>query len=99
MLPLRGVHADPFTDAYVCVIGKSVSDLIIYDEREFIDFDYINYLDRICELISANQKCDCKGLLYATVFSCFASSFREMDESDRKSMYEVMPPLVHRAVA
>ncbi len=92
-------HADPDTDAYICIIGKSVSDLIIYDEREFIDFDYINYLDRISDLIDSNQKCDCKGLLYATAFSCFALSFKEMDESERKSMYEIMPPLVHRAVA
>jgi hypothetical protein len=92
-------HIDPDTDAYICIIGKSAADLIIYDEREFIEFDYVSYLDRISDLIDSSQKCDCKGLLYATAFSCFAQSFREMDESDRKSMYDVMPPLVHRAVA
>ncbi len=86
-------------DAYVCIISKSVSDLIIADERDFVDFDYLSHIDRVCEALDERLECNCKGFVYLTVFTCFMSSYLAMEESDKEQCEEVIPNLVQRIVA
>ncbi len=87
------------TDAYVCIIANSVSDLIIADELEFIDFDYTDHMDRICEALDEKLGCSCKGFVYMTLFTCFMSSYLGMEEEQRNLCAEVVANLVQRTVA
>ena len=86
-------------DAYVCIISKSVSDLIIADEREFVDFDYLSHIDRVCEALDEHLECNCKGFVYLTVFTCFMSSYLGMEEDEKEQCGEIIPNLVQRTVA
>ena len=86
-------------DAYVCIISKSVSDLIIADEREFVDFDYLSHIDRVCEALDEHLECNCKGFVYLTVFTCFMSSYIGMVEDEKEQCGEIIPNLVQRTVA
>ncbi|MBR2092513.1 MAG: hypothetical protein IJ904_00420, partial [Candidatus Methanomethylophilaceae archaeon] len=86
-------------DAYVCIISKSVSDLIIADEREFVDFDYLSHIDRVCEALDVHLECNCKGFVYLTVFTCFMSSYLGMEEDEKEQCGEIIPNLVQRTVA
>ncbi len=86
-------------DAYVCIISKSVSDLIIADEREFVDFDYLSHIDRVCEALDERLECNCKGFVYLTVFTCFMSSYLGMEEDEKEQCGEIIPNLVQRTVA
>ena len=86
-------------DAYVCIISKSVSDLIIADEREFVDFDYLSHIDRVCETLDEHLECNCKGFVYLTVFTCFMSSYLGMEEDEKEQCGEIIPNLVQRTVA
>jgi hypothetical protein len=86
-------------DAYVCIISKSVSDLIIADEREFVDFDYLIHIDRVCETLDEHLECNCKGFVYLTVFTCFMSSYLGMEEDEKEQCGEIIPNLVQRTVA
>ena len=86
-------------DAYVCIISKSVSDLIIADEREFVDFDYLSHIDRVCETLDEHLECNCKGFVYLTVFTCFMSSYLGMEEDKKEQCGEIIPNLVQRTVA
>ncbi len=86
-------------DAYVCIISKSVSDLIIADEREFVDFDYLSHIDRVCEALDERLECNCKGFVYLTVFTCFMSSYFGMEEEEKEQCKEVIPNLAQRTIA
>lgn len=86
-------------DAYVCIISKSVSDLIIADEHEFVDFDYLSHIDRVCEALDEHLECNCKGFVYLTVFTCFMSSYLGMEEDEKEQCGEIIPNLVQRTVA
>jgi hypothetical protein len=86
-------------DSYVCLFSKSVSDLIIADERDFIDFDYLTHIDKVCEALDERLECNCKGFVYLTVFTCFMSSYLGMEESGKNQCKNVVPSLVQRTVA
>ena len=38
-------------DAYVCLMGRSIADLILFKEKEFITFEQIRFIDRVGEIL------------------------------------------------
>ncbi|MBR4225611.1 MAG: hypothetical protein IKR86_02300 [Candidatus Methanomethylophilaceae archaeon] len=93
------MEKSPSMDAYVCIFAKSVSDLIIADERDYVDFDFLTHIDRVCEALDERLECNCKGFVYLTVFTCFMSSYLGMEQEDKEQCSEVIPALVQRTVA
>lgn len=66
-------------DAYVCLIARSISDLLYYKEREFITFDHIKYIDRVGEILDECTGDSCMSVIYYSVFRTFGE---KMDEDN-----------------
>lgn len=90
---------DTNLDAYVVMMARSIASMIIYKEREFIEFNVVGHIDRLCEEIDANTGMSCKAFVYYTIlFNCIDLS-RDMDEEDRKILKDILPNIFRRIVA
>lgn len=84
-------------DAYLCFMAKGITDMILYKEREFIEFNSIAHIDRLAEDIDSSTGMSCKSLLYYTIMCyCIKSA---TGEEEVEQLKDVVPGLFRRAVA
>ena len=87
------------SDAYMCLVSKSVADLLYYKEVEFIEFDHIRYIDSLSEEFDGFLKTPCKFVLYFTIFLDYIHRIRHDDEVDREDLEDVLPDMITRLVS
>ena len=65
-------------DAYVCTMSAMISDHIYYIETEFVNFDYIKYIDRLGEILYDRLKEPCTYVLYLTINRIYRRKLRDL---------------------
>ncbi len=90
---------DTNLDAYVVMMSRSVASMIIYKEREFIEFNVVGHIDRLCDEIDANTGMSCKSFVYYTILTNCIDLSKDMDDDERKILRDVLPNLFRRVVA
>ncbi len=88
-------------DAYICMMSKAVADMILYKEKEFIEFNVQTHVDKMCEDIDACTGMSCKAFVYYTIYrDCLkVSRTEEADEEGTDYFKDVIPVLFRRVVA
>ncbi len=84
-------------DAFVCLMAKTTADLILNDELEFKEFDYIGYVDRMADMLDEKLGCSCKGHLYASVLVDYMDSYEALSDEGKENCAEVAIRLLRRA--
>lgn len=85
-------------DAYACLICSTVADMIYQKESDFVEFDYIRYIDRVSQLFSdvANDKI--KAFIFYTVYVDFVNILTSIDGEKARQMFYVLPSLFRNVV-
>ncbi len=91
---------DPNLDAYVCMMSKAIADMILYKEREFIEFKAISHIDKLCEDIDSCTGMSCKAFVYYSVYlNCLDLSRDTEDEEDVTEFDDIIPLMMKRIIA
>ena len=57
-----------YIDAYIVAVCKRIADLMIMKEREFMEFNPIEYIDAIATEFALKAEVPCKGIFYITIY-------------------------------
>ena len=85
-------------DAYVCLMAESIAKMIYFKEREYIDFDVLKYIDRLCEEADACTGESCKAFFYHTIFMDYRSLMGRAEGSGEETFNDIVPLLFKRIV-
>ncbi len=85
-------------DAYVCSMSKVISDMMYAKEKEYIDFDPIRYIDKLCDEIYEDTKESCKALVYYSVYKNYVNLMDKLQEDGEEVFRDVIPLLFRRIV-
>ncbi len=86
-------------DAYVCLIGRSISDLILYKEQEFITFEQIKFIDRVGEILYECTGDSCRMILYYTIFKIYTQTLDSMEIGCDDSLFlDIVPGMFRRII-
>ncbi len=86
-------------DAYLCLMSKAVADMILFKEREFIEFNVASYIDKLCDDINAFTGMSCKAFFYYSVYINSIENSRGTEDGEVTEYEDVMPLLFKRVVA
>lgn len=89
---------DSNLDAYICLMSKAISDMILYKEKEFIEFSVLQYIDRICDDIDTFAEVSSKAFFYYTIYRNCISNIAASEE-DAEYYKDILPLLFRRVVA
>lgn len=85
-------------DAYICLMAKSIADMIYLKEREYIDFDVLKYVDRLSEEVDDCIGESCKAFFYHTIFMDYRSLMGRIEGSGEETFNDAVPLLFRRTV-
>ncbi len=85
-------------DGYICLVSKAVCDMILFKEKEFIEFDAIAYIDKICDEVDSNTGMSCKAFIYYSIYRNCLNMVYTSDELNGE-FDDVIPRLIKRIVA
>ena len=85
-------------DAYICLMGRCIADMIYRKEEEFVEFEPIRYIDRLAEEVYAKTGESCKAFFYYTIYRDYRSLVGRMQPEDAETFNEVVPRLFRRIV-
>ena len=89
-----------FIDSYIVAICKHIVEIICMKEREFIEFNPIEYIDSIATEFSLKAKVPCKGIFYITTYRNFRMKLHSGDLDDDEDIYPaVIPKILSRIIA
>jgi hypothetical protein len=89
-----------FIDAYIIAVCKSIMETICMKEREFMDFNPIEYIDQISAEFSQKADIPCKGIFYITVYRNLRMYMQSGGLSDDEDIYfSIVPKLLKRMLA
>ncbi|MDO5862467.1 MAG: hypothetical protein Q4Q58_06735 [Thermoplasmata archaeon] len=86
-------------DAYVCLLAKAVSAMVLYKEREYIEFNIVNYVDKLCDEIDSSSGMSCKAFVYYTIYIDCLEQAKGLGKSEADQFRELAPDLFRRVVA
>ncbi len=86
-------------DAYICLISRCVSEMIFSKEEEFIDFQPVKYIDKICDEIHTDTNESCKSFLFYNIYMEYRRILDRKDKNNDEGFNEVVPKLFRRVVA
>lgn len=86
-------------DAYICLMTRCVSNMIYDKEKEFIDFNPVKYIDKICDEIHSDTNESCKSYFYYNVYLEYRRILGRNDKNSDEVFNEVVPKLFRRVVA
>lgn len=86
-------------DAYVCLMAKAVSRMALYKEQEFVEFNIVAYVDKLCDEIDSSSGMSCKAFVYYTIYIDCLEIARGLDGSVADEFKDVIPELFRRVVA
>lgn len=85
-------------DAYVCIMSRAIADMIYCKEKEFIDFDPVKYIDKLCDEIHANTGESCKAFFFYTVYNDCEIMMDELQDEGVEVFKDILPLLFRRTV-
>ena len=86
-------------DAYVCLMSAGISRMLLYKEREFIEFNVVSYVDKLTEDIDSCTGMSCRSFVYYTIYLDCVNMINTLPESEGKFLEDVIPELFRRTVA
>ncbi len=89
-----------FIDAYIIAVSKSIMETICMKEREFMDFNPVEYIDLISAEFSQKADIPCKGVFYITVYRNLRMYMQSGGLSEDEDIYHsIVPKLLKRMLA
>lgn len=85
-------------DAYVCIMSRAIADMIYFKEKEFIDFEPVKYIDKLCDEIHADTGESCKAFFFYTVYSDCEIMMEELQDEGVEVFKDIIPLLFRRTV-
>lgn len=86
-------------DAYVCLMGASISDLIFFKESEFVSFDQIRYIDRVSEMLYECTGDSCRMNVYYTICKIYMQMMDEKGiDYDDALFLDIVPKIFRRII-
>jgi len=77
-------------DAYIISACRCITEIIISREREFIDFNYKQFIGDVASDFAQAANISCKGIFYITVFRNFKIKFLAGDFADDDDLYQAV---------
>lgn len=97
-LSLLSAYSDVDIDAYVCLMTTSLSELVYYKEREFIEFDPLKYINRISEEFTRSTGLPCKSYIFYNIYKTYSKKMKRLVESKDDTFMDIIPVLFRRAI-
>lgn len=85
-------------DAYVCLMSRCISRMIYDKESEFVDFNPVRYIDKLCDAIYTDTNESCRAFFYYNVYLDYKRILGRMDKNSDEVFNEVVPKLFRRVV-
>ena len=85
-------------DAYVCIMSRAIADMIYFKEKEFIDFEPVKYIDKLCDEIHADTGESCKAFFFYTVYNDCEIMMEELQDEGVEVFKDIIPLLFRRTV-
>lgn len=85
-------------DAYICLMGKCIADMIYEKEKEYIEFAPLKYIDRLSDEIYASTSESCKSFFYYTIYRDYRSLMGRLQLEGEETFTDVVPKLFRRIV-
>ena len=87
-------------DAYITAICKRIVDLTIEKEREFLDFNPMEYIDLIATEFALKAEVPCKGVFYITIYRNFRMKLLAGElEIDDDIYPTLIPQIIDKIIA
>ena len=89
-----------FLDSYIVAVSKSIVELIYMKEREFMDFNPIEYIDLLSTKFRIKGDIPCKGVFYITIYRNLRMDLQAGEFDIEDDMYtSVIPKVLNRILA
>ncbi len=75
-------------DAYIVSACRCITEVIIKREREFIEFDYLQFIKDVASVFAQAAEVSCRGIFYITVFRNMKIKFLAGEFSDDVELYQ-----------
>ncbi len=86
--------------AYICLMARGVAELIYHDQEEFISFDHLAYVEKLCDRINECAGIGVRGLFYYTLYRDCLDIVAETDTGEeRHILWDVIPDIFRKTVA
>ncbi len=86
-------------DSYICLMCEGISRMLLYKEREYIEFNVVSYVDRLTEDIDSCTGMSCRAFVYYTIYLDCVGMIETLPGSDGDFLRDVIPELFRRVVA
>lgn len=97
---LEMLSNDVNLDGYVCLMSKAICDMILYKEREYIEFNVLAHIDRLTDDIDACTGMSTKAFVYYSVYRDCMDKVKGMDGGEEETyLKDIIPLLFRRVVA
>lgn len=96
---LEMLSNDVNLDGYVCLMSKAICDMILYKEREYIEFNVLAHIDRLTDDIDACTGMSTKAFVYYSVYRDCMDKVKGMDGEEETYLKDIIPLLFRRVVA
>ena len=87
-----------FIDAYIITVCDRITDLICMKEREFMQFNPIEYIDQISTEFSLKARIPCRGIFYITVYRNFKIRLQGGELDGETDLYFGTIPIILKRI-
>jgi len=89
-----------FLDSYIVAVSKSIVELIYMKEREFMDFNPMEYIDLLSTKFRIKGDTPCKGVFYVTIYRNLRMDLQAGEFDIEDDMYTTtIPKVLNRILA
>ncbi len=89
-----------FIDSYIIPVCKCITEIIIMKEREFMDFNPVEYIDTMATDFGLKAHVSCRGIFYITTYRNFRMKMQSGSLDDDPDIYPtIIPMLMNRILA
>ena len=85
-------------DAYICLMSKSISEIMYEKEKEYLAFEPLKYIDKICETIYTSTGESCKSFFYFSILGNYRTLMGKLQIENDDTFKEYVPLLFKRIV-
>ena len=85
-------------DAYICLMARCISDMMYDKEREYVEFEPLRYIDKLCDEIYASTAESCKAFFYYAIYRDYRSLMGSLQAEGKETFTDVIPKLFRRIV-
>jgi len=87
-------------DAYIVAVCKRIVDFIITKEREFLDFNPLEYINQISTEFGLKSEVPCKGVFYITIYRIFRMKLLAGELQIDDEIYPmIIPQIIDKIIA